>query len=102
MRSATWLSNARPFVGFRLRGLVGYAVAGFLLVASLMFYVWSHVDVRVSAAALEAARWESAQLSNDRDRLELEMAGRRDLARLSATAVAMGLTDDVPVVELRQ
>ena len=102
MRSATWLSNARPFVGFRLRGLLGYAVAGVLLVASLMFYVWSRVDVRVSAAALESARWESAQLRDDRDRLRLEIAGREDLARLSATALAMGLSDDVPVVELRQ
>ncbi len=98
---ATWLGvSARPFVGFQIGGLVRYAVYGVLLVASLMFYVWSRVDVRASAAALESARWESAELRDDRDRLRLELAGRRDLARLAATAQSMGLSDEVPVVQV--
>ena len=100
-RSASWLgTSTRPFVGCQLGGLLRYAVYGVLLVAALMFYVWSRVDVRASAAALESARWTSADLQDEGQRLRLELASRHDLARLAATSEAMGLVADTPVVEV--
>lgn len=101
-RTASWLgASTRPFVGFQLGGLIRYALYGIALVAALMFYVWSRVDVRASAAALEAARWTSADLQDDGQRLRLELASRHDLARLTSTGEAMGLVTDLPVVEVR-
>lgn len=84
-------------LGMRLAALLRYAVYALLLVASLMFYVWSRVDVRASAAELDraAARYETLQA--EQERLQLELATRRDLGRLGRAGAAMGLVSDVPV-----
>ena len=46
--------RTRPMIGsFPLSVLLRYAVYGLILVTVLMFYVWSRVDVRRSAAELD-------------------------------------------------
>ena len=100
LRSAWVGHRTRPFVGVQVDGLMRYALYGALLVASLMFYVWSRVDVRASAAALEGAQAELSQLHADQDRLRLELAVRHDLAGVATASEALGLVQEVAVVEV--
>lgn len=91
---------SRPFVGLRLGGVFRYLIYGVLLVACLMFYVWSRVDVRRSAALLETAQLDYAELLSQNDRLLLELASRRDLATVGLAGAQMELADDVTVVQV--
>ena len=84
----------------RVWGLVRYLVFAMLLVASLMFYTWSRIDVRASAAVLDSAIIEYSALSADAERLQLELAARRDLAAVGQAGLALGLVSDVQVVDL--
>ena len=84
-------------LGLRLAALARYVVYALLLVASLMFYVWSRVDVRASAAELDRAADRYAALEAEQERLQLELATRRDLGRLNRVGLAMGLVSDVEV-----
>ncbi|HJN77944.1 MAG TPA: hypothetical protein QGF58_28770 [Myxococcota bacterium] len=90
----------RPFVGLSLTGVVRYLAYAALLIASLMFYTWSRVDVRATAAALEGAQLELSELRTEQDRLELELATRRDLARVGGTTEGLALISEVKVVEV--
>jgi len=92
---------SRPFVGLSLTGVVRYLAYATLLIASLMFYTWSRVDVRATAAELERAQIELSSLRTDQDRLSLELATRRDLARVSTASASMALAADVDVVEIQ-
>lgn len=97
--SSAWVGYpTRPFVGVTLGGVFRYLAYAALLVASLMFYVWSRVDVRARAAELETARQHLSELRTDQDRLALELAARRDLAALDAVGADMGLVTEVEVV----
>ncbi len=101
--SSAWVGYpTRPFVGVTLAGVVRYVVFGALLVASLMFYVWSRVDVRARAADLETAREHLSELRTDQDRLSLELAARRDLAALDAVGARLGLVSEVDVVAVNR
>lgn len=102
LRGALVGVSTAPMAGIRLGGLVRYAVYGCLLVASLMFYVWSRADVQSASVQLERSQVELAGLKNDNDRLRLELASRRDLAGLAASAEAIGLVRGAPVVEVRK
>ncbi len=106
----TWLGSAHvqglppggPMVlGLPPRVLLRYMGFGTLFVASLMFYVWSRTDVRSTSAELDEAVALLQQLEVDRERLELELATRRDVSRLEAASRELGLVDDAPVVEIR-
>lgn len=91
-----------PASGMRwLLGLLRYVAFGLLLVASLMFYVWSRVDVRASAAALDRATMQLAAAEAEHERLVLEVATRRDLARLGQAGTALGLVKGVTLVDIR-
>lgn len=90
-----------PTSGVRwLLGLLRYVAYGLLLVASLMFYVWSRVDVRASAATLDRATMKLATAEAEHERLVLELATRRDLARVGQAGVAMGLVSGVKLVDV--
>lgn len=91
----------RPFVGLSLTGVVRYLAYAALLIASLMFYTWSRVDVRATAAELESAQFELSTLRTDQDRLSLELAMRSDLSRIGDTTGGLELVPDVQVVEVR-
>ncbi|MCB9761944.1 MAG: hypothetical protein H6739_19120 [Alphaproteobacteria bacterium] len=97
-----WLGARAPAqpVGIRLVGLVRYVAYAALLVASLMFYVWSRVDVRASAAHLDHATVQLAQLQAEQERLLLELASRRDLGTLGQAGMSLGLVEGVAVVEI--
>ncbi len=100
--SSAWVGYpTRPFVGVTLGGVLRYLAYGALLVASLMFYVWSRVDVRARAADLETTRQHLSELRTDQDRLALELAARRDLAALAAAGSDLGLVTEVDVVGVR-
>lgn len=92
--------QGRPFVGISLTGTARYVLYAALLVSSLMFYTWSRVDVRTRAAALESAQIQLANARIEQDRLALEIATRRDLARVGEGAELMGLSHEVDVVEV--
>lgn len=92
--------QGRPFVGISLPGTARYLAYAALLVASLMFYTWSRVDVRARSASLESAQIELANARVEQDRLTLEIATRRDLARVGLGAGALGLVDDVAIIEV--
>lgn len=89
-------------LGVRLASLARYTLYALLLVASLMFYVWSRVDVRASAAALDSAAARYEALQAEQERLHLELAARRDLGRLSRVGAAMGLVADAEVRTLAE
>ena len=91
----------RPFVGLSLTGVVRYLAYGALLIASLMFYTWSRVDVRATAADLERAQFELSELRTEQDRLDLELAMRRDLARVDGATDDLRVVSSVQVVDLR-
>ena len=94
--------RTRPVTaGFPLAGLLRYAIYGMILVTVLMFYVWSRVDVRRSAAELDAAVSQLQLLEVERDRLRLELAMHRDLGRIEAAALATDLTVDVRIEDVR-
>ena len=93
--------RSRPMIGaFPLSVLLRYAVYGLILITVLMFYVWSRVDVRRSAAELDVAISELQTMEIERDRLRLELAMHRDLGRVEAASMQMGLSADVRVVEV--
>jgi cell division protein FtsL len=93
--------RTRPaLTGFPLAALFRYAIYGMILMTVLMFYVWSRVDVRRSAAELDSAVSHLQILEVERDRLRLELAMYRDLGRIAAAAQAMGLTSDVRIEEV--
>ncbi|MCB9796198.1 MAG: hypothetical protein H6741_26170 [Alphaproteobacteria bacterium] len=85
----------------KIWGLVRYLVFAMLMVASLMFYTWSRIDVRASAAVLDSAIIEYSALSADAERLQLELAARRDLASVGQAGLALGLVSEVEVVNLQ-
>jgi cell division protein FtsL len=87
-------------VGVRVNVLFRYLGFGVLFVASLMFYVWSRIDVRRTAAELDSAVAWMEQLETEQEQLELELATRRDVSRLEAGSATLGLERDVPVVEV--
>lgn len=90
-----------PASGMRwLLGLARYVVYALLLIASLMFYVWSRVDVRASAANLDRATMKLSAAQAEQERLVLELASRRDLARLRDAGLAMGLVSGVALVDI--
>lgn len=88
-------------IGLRVGVLFRYLGFGVLFVASLMFYVWSRIDVRNTSAELDDAVVLLQQLEVDQERLKLELATRRDVSRLEAGSRELGLVDDVAVVELQ-
>jgi len=93
--------RTRPVMtGFPLAALLRYAIYGMILVTVLMFYVWSRVDVRRSAAELDSAISQLQVLEVERDRLRLELAMYRDLGRVEAAAQAFGLTSNVRIEEI--
>jgi cell division protein FtsL len=93
--------RTRPVMaGFPLAALLRYAIYGMILVTVLMFYVWSRVDVRRSAAELDSAVSHLQVLEVERDRLRLELAMHRDLGRIEAAAQSMGLTSDVRIEDV--
>ena len=93
--------RTRPVAsGLPLAGLLRYAIYGMILVTVLMFYVWSRVDVRRSAAELDAAISQLQLLEVERDRLRLELAMYRDLGRVEAAALATDLSADVRIEEV--
>lgn len=77
-------------LGVPLRGVARYALFSGFLAASLMFYVWSRVDAQATAAELDLAVRSLKTTQVETRRLELELASRRNLAGLSATAAAEG------------
>lgn len=92
----------RPFVGLELGGVLGYLIYAGLLVSALMFYVWSRVDVRTAASDLEASQRVYQQTLTTQDQLRLELATRSDLAALERSSAALGLVQDVELVEVKQ
>jgi cell division protein FtsL len=94
----------RPSVGaIPLGGLVRYLLFSMMFVATLMFYVWSRIDVRDSAKTLDSVITQYNTLQVERSRLELEMASRLSLVRVSSAASQMELvtSDGLEVVDLR-
>lgn len=87
-------------LGLQLPVLARYATIFAMLVWALMFYVWSRVDVRDSARLLDADIAQLEQLHVENDRLALELAARKDLASLKASAGGLGLVAGVDVVEV--
>lgn len=90
----------RPFVGLELGGVLGYLIYAGLLVSALMFYVWSRVDVRTAASDLEWSQRTYQATLTTQDQLRLELATRSDLATLERSSAAMGLVQDVELVEV--
>jgi len=86
--------------GLRVGVIFRYLGFGVLFVASLMFYVWSRVDVRKTSTDLGEQIAMLQALEVEQERLSLELATRRDVSRLEHGSAALGLVDDVPVVEL--
>jgi cell division protein FtsL len=84
-------------------GLVRYLLFSLMFVATLMFYVWSRIDVRDSAKTLDSVITQYEALHVERSRLELEMASRLSLVRVSSAASQMQLVDggSLEVVDLR-
>ncbi len=94
----------RPSVGaIPLGGLIRYLLFSLMFVATLMFYVWSRIDVRDSAKALDSVITQYNTLQVEKSRLELEMASRLSLVRVSSAASQMELvaSDGLEVVDLR-
>ena len=87
-------------IGIRAHVLLRYTCFGVLLLASLMFYVWSRVDVRSTATDMASSVAYLDGLVIERERLELELATRRDVGRLKLAAEAMGLEQAQRVVEV--
>lgn len=81
-------------------GLLRYAVYSLFLVAALMFYVWSRVDVRTAAADLDLALRKMETLQVEGGHLGLELSMRRDLNRVEQAALALGLSGDVEIQEV--
>lgn len=99
--SRAWAGyQGRPFVGISLPGTARYVAYAALLVSALMFYTWSRVDVRTRAASLESAQIQLANARVEQDRLTLEIAARRDMARVGEGAALMGLSSDIEIVEV--
>ena len=96
-RSAAGLLAGASRAGVRVGVVLRYFTFAMLLVASLMFYVWSRVDVRASAAELDRVNTQLATRQAEQERLRLELATRQDLARLGQVGAAMGLVSDVQV-----
>ncbi|MFT5584330.1 MAG: hypothetical protein ACI9VR_001915 [Cognaticolwellia sp.] len=90
----------RPFVGVELGGVLGYLIYAGLLVSALMFFVWSRVDVRTAAADLEWSQRTYQATLTEQDQLRLELATRSDLATLERSSAALGLVQDVELVEV--
>lgn len=77
-------------------------LAWLLLVGTcVLFYTWSQVDAQESALALTEVREHYESLRIDHERLQLELAVQRNIATLNEKAVALQLSDDVPLVEVR-
>ncbi len=87
-------------IGVRAQVLLRYTCFGVLFVASLMFYVWSRVDVRTTAAQMASSVSQLDMLVVERERLELELATRRDVGVLRTAAESMGLERVRNVVEV--
>ncbi len=87
-------------LGLQIPVLARYATIFAMLVFALMFYVWSRVDVRDSASALDASLAQLEQLNVEHDRLALELAARKDLAALKSSAGSLGLVAGVAVVDV--
>jgi len=87
-------------IGVRAQILFRYIGVGALCVSSLMFYVWSRVDVQHTTAALDGAYAKLYNLEVKAERLELELATRRDIGRLRAASqeLALGAPSEVVVV----
>jgi|GEM_PF-1502014 len=82
----------RPSVGaIPVGGLIRYLMFALMFVATLMFYVWSRIDVRDSAIQLDSVITQYEALQVERDRLDLEVSSRRSLSRVSAAAQQMDL-----------
>ena len=108
-----WLESARApeigmmaergpvLIGVQARLLFRYVGVGALCVASLMFYVWSRVDVQHTTAALDGSYAQLYKLEVEAERLGLELATRRDVGRLQAASADLGLTAPARVVSVR-
>lgn len=99
--AGTYIDRPALAVGVVRPGVIlRYGLYLALLVASLMFYVWSRVDVRVSAGALDRAVVQLSELQAEHERLQLELAVRRDLGRLDRAGEVLGLVSEVAVVDV--
>lgn len=88
--------------GLELSHLGRYVLIGAVIAGCLMVSAWSRIDLRGTAVALDEVERAHASAEAEQARLQLELATLREPARLRSQASALGLSNEVTVVDLSE